>query len=145
MKAKFQELKKVVGDIFIMDPIADMFTRIRNGYAANKELVLIPYSKLKMEIAKLLQEENYIKETIRYGKKSRKNLEIVLSYKDKEPAIKRIERISKLSRRVYVSSKDIFQVGRGHGIRILSTPAGVLTDKAARKKKVGGEVIGEIW
>ena len=118
-----------------MDTIADMFTIIRNGYTAGKESVLVPNSKFKMEIAKLLQKENYVKEVVRRGKKTRKTLEIVLSYKNKTPAIKRIERISKLSRRVYVSYKDIFQVGRGYGIRILSTPEGVLQTKRPKIKK----------
>jgi small subunit ribosomal protein S8 len=128
-----------------MDTIADMFTILRNGYAANKESVVVTHSKLKMEIARLLQKEDYIKEINRRGKKSKKNIEITLLYKDKNPAIKQIKRISKPSRRVYASFKEMFPLGGGRGIRIVSTPKGILTDKAARKEKVGGEVVGEVW
>ena len=129
----------------MVDPIADMFTRIRNGYAVNKDTVLVPYSKLKMEIIKLLQKEKYIKDVARRGRKVRKNLELVLNYKDKEPAISKIRRISKPSRRVYISYKEMYPIRSGYGIRIMSTPLGILTDKEARKKKVGGEVIAEVY
>jgi len=129
----------------MVDPIADMFTRIRNGHAVHKESVLVPYSKFKLEIAKLLQTKGYIKELAKRRKKGKKNLEITLLYKEDQPAIKKIKRISKSSRRVYMPSKEIFSVGRGYGARIMSTPKGVMIDKDARKQGVGGEVIAEIW
>ena len=128
-----------------MDPIADMFTKIRNGYAAGKESVAVPHSKLKMEIAKVMKKEKYIKEAVRRGKKVRKNIEIILLYGDGKPAVRKIIRVSKPSRRVYISLEEMFSLGRGYGKRILSTPRGVLTDADARKEKVGGEVIAEIW
>lgn len=129
-----------------MDPIADMFTKIRNAQAVKKETVLIPYSKLKMEIAKVLLKHNYIKEINRRGKKNRKNLELVLSYDESgKGAINHIGRISKPSRRVYLPLKKIKPVRQGFGAMILSTPKGLLTDKEAIKEKVGGEAMAEIW
>jgi len=127
------------------DSIADMFTRIRNGYKAGHESVSIPYSKIKMELAKLLEKRGYIKEVARLGKKNRKIIDIVLVYKNDKPPFEKIRRISKPSRRVYVSYSEIYPVRRGRGINILSTPKGVLTGEEARKQKVGGELIGEVW
>ncbi len=129
-----------------MDPIADMFTKIRNAQAVKKEMVLIPYSKLKAEIAKLLLKHGYIKEISRRGKKSKKNLELLLKYDEKgKPAITHLVRISKPSRRVYLPLKEIKPVRGGYGAMIFSTPKGLLTNKEARQEKVGGEAIGEIW
>jgi len=128
-----------------MDPVADMFTKIRNGYAVGKETVVVPHSKFKMELAKFLEKEKYIKEAVRRGKKVKKSIEITLLYNNKKPAITTIKKISKPSCRVYVPYKKIFSVGRGRGMRIISTPLGILGNKEARQKKVGGEVIGEIW
>ncbi len=127
------------------DPIADMFTRIRNAYAVNKETVSAPYSKLKMEIAKLLKKEGYIKEVVKRGKKFRKSLEITLLYKDGDASISNIKRVSKPSRRIYTPFKEIYSVRSGRGIKILSTSKGIMSDNDARKEKVGGEIIGEIW
>lgn len=129
-----------------MDPIANMFTIIRNGYASRKESVVVPYSKLKMEISKLLVKEKYIKNAAKRGKKIKKNIEVTLLYDDEgKPKVFKIKRISKPSRRVYVPYKDIFAVGRGYGKIILSTPKGIMTGDDARKQKVGGEVLAEIW
>lgn len=129
-----------------MDPIADMFTSIRNGYASGKESVVVPFSKLKMEILKLLVKEGYIKSATKRGRKVKKSLEIGLLYDEKKnPGVIKIKRVSKPSRRVYISHKEIFEVGRGHGKFIVSTPKGIMIGENARKEKVGGEVLGEIW
>ena len=129
-----------------MDPIADMFTKIRNAQAVKKETVSIPYSKIKMEIAKILLKEKYIKEINRRGKKNKKSIELSLSYGKKgEGVIKHISRISKPSRRVYMPVKKIRPVRQGYGMMIFSTPKGLLTDKEAKKEMVGGEVICKIW
>ncbi len=129
-----------------MDPIADMFTSIRNGYTSGKESAIVPYSKMKMEILKLLVKENYIKNATKRGKKIKKSIEISLLYDDRgKPGVFKIKRLSKPSRRVYISYKDIFAVGKGHGKVILSTPKGIMTGDDARGKKIGGELIGEIW
>ncbi len=127
-----------------MDPIADMFSAIKNAYAVSKETVAIPYSKVKMEIARLLQKEGYIKDAVKRGKRARKNIEIALLYKNDKPAIAEIRRISKPSRRVYLPVKQIRPVMQGYGMMILSTPKGILSGKTAHKEKVGGEVIGEV-
>ncbi len=129
-----------------MDVIADMLTKIRNAQAVKKETVIIPYSKLKMEIAKALLKCDYIKEINRRGKKNKKTIELTLSYDESgKPAISHIARISKPSRSVYLSLKEIKPVRQGQGIILLSTPKGILTNKEAVKEKVGGEVIAEIW
>jgi len=130
-----------------MDPIADMFTIIRNGYAVQKKTVIVSYSKFKLEVAKLLQESGFIKSfSFRRSKKAGvgRDLDIVLAYKENQiPAVEGIKRISKPSCRIYISYKDIFPSGRR--LKILSTPKGVLSDKEAREKKVGGEVIAEVY
>ena len=129
-----------------MDPIADMFTKIRNAQAVKKETVSIPYSKIKMEIAKILLKEKYINEINRRGKKNKKSIELSLSYGKKgEGVIKHISRISKPSRRVYMPVKKIRPVRQGYGIMIFSSAKGLLTDKEAKKEMVGGEVICKIW
>ena len=128
------------------DPIADMLTKIRNAQAVKKETVVIPYSKVKMEIAKLFLRADYIKEINRRGKKNKKSIELTLSYdEDGKPAISHLSRISKPSRRVYIPLKGMKPVRQGYGMMILSTSKGILTDKEAIKKKLGGEVLAEVW
>jgi len=129
-----------------MDPISDMLVSIKNALAVKKETVSVPYSKVKMEIAKILAKEKFLKEAEHKGKKVKKTIDVVLSYKDSgEPSIADIKRISKPSRRVYIGTDKIKQIRHGFGIQILSTPKGLLTDKEAKKEKVGGEVICEVW
>ena len=130
----------------ISDPIADMLTRVRNAVKAKFNSVDIPGSKLKYEIAKILKNEGFIRnyKFIKDGKQG--VLRIYLKYGAGQSAvIYGLERISKPSRRVYVRSKDIQPVLNGMGIAILSTSKGVMTDKAARKENVGGEVLCNIW
>lgn len=129
-----------------MDPIADMLTKIRNAQSAKKETVAVSYSKIKMAIADLLTKEKFIKEAEHKGKKGKKAINIVLSYDEKgAPAINHISRISKLSQRIYTPFKKIKSIRQGFGTQIISTPKGLMTDKDARKEKVGGEIICEIW
>ncbi len=128
------------------DPIADMLTRIRNALIAKHEQVEMPSSKIKLEIARILKAEGYIKnfKIIQEGKKE--YLRIFLKYdENKNPAIAGLERVSKPGRRVYVGVDDIPLVRRGLGIAIISTSRGVLTDQQARKMRVGGEVICKVW
>ena len=128
------------------DPIADMLTRIRNALMAKHEQVEMPSSKIKLEIARILKAEGYIKnfKIIQEGKKE--YLRIFLKYdENKNPAIAGLERVSKPGRRVYVGVDDIPLVRRGLGIAIVSTSKGVLTDQQARKMRVGGEVICKVW
>jgi small subunit ribosomal protein S8 len=129
-----------------MDVIADMLTRIRNAQAVKKETVSFPYSKLKMEIAKILAREKFIKSADHKGRKNKKVIDIVLAYNEEgDPSINHIARVSKSSQRIYLPLKKIRTVRHGFGLRVLSTPKGILTDKEARKQKVGGEVLCEVW
>jgi len=129
-----------------MDPIADMLTSIRNAQAARKETVSVPYSKIKMEIAKVLAKEKFIKEADHKGKKINKTIDIVLNYDSlSRPAITSLKRVSKPSRRIYSPSSKIKKIRQGFGFQILSTPRGILSGKEARREKIGGEVICEVY
>ena len=129
-----------------MDPIADMLTSIRNAQAARKETVTVPYSKIKMEIAKVLAKEKFIKEADHKGKKINKMIDIVLNYDSlNRPTITRLKRVSKPSRRIYSPYSKIKKIRQGFGSQILSTPKGILSGKEARREKVGGEVICEVY
>lgn len=130
----------------ITDPIADMLTRIRNAQAINKEEVLMPYSNLKFEIAKILKHENYIDNVEKVEESKFPQLKIVLKYDESdEPIIKSIKRVSKPGQRVYVSKNKIANVLNNYGISILSTSAGLMTNKEAKRKGVGGEILCEVW
>ena len=124
------------------DPIADMLNRIRNAQAVSKETVVIPFSNLKYEIAKILEKQKLVGKIEKKGRKSRKIIEIILEY----PAvISHLRRISKPGQRIYTSAKEIKPVREGYGILIVSTPKGLMTNKEAKRKKLGGEIICEIW
>jgi small subunit ribosomal protein S8 len=111
-----------------------------------KETVSFPYSKLKMEIAKILAREKFIKKSERKGKKNKKTIEITLAYDESgRPALNHIARVSRQSQRIYLPLNKIRPVRQGFGLQILSTAKGVLTSKEAKKEKVGGEVLCEIW
>jgi small subunit ribosomal protein S8 len=128
------------------DPIADMLTRIRNGIKAQFEKVDIPSSKLKINIAKILKEEGYIKNYKLVEDSKQGILKIFLKYGlNGDRVISEIKRISKPSKRVYVNKDNIPLVRSGLGLAILSTSKGILTDKEARKQGVGGEVICSCW
>lgn len=127
-----------------MDPIADMFTRILNASRAGRESVIIPHSKLKAEIARLLKEKGFIRDIEKKGKKVRKFLEFILRYDGKTPAVSGLQRVSKPSRRIYVKSGDIAKL-QGGGMHIVSTSKGIMTGDEARRQKLGGEVIGKVW
>ena len=129
------------------DPIADMLTRIRNAGKAGFSTVDIPGSSIKTEIARVLQEEGYIRnyKFIEDGKQG--ILRVYLKYEegDQKHAIRLLKRISKPSRRMYIRSKDIRPVFNGTGIAILSTSKGIMTEKKAKQESLGGEVICNIW
>jgi small subunit ribosomal protein S8 len=128
------------------DPIADMLTRIRNANKARFETVDIPSSKLKVNLARILKEEGYIKNYKLTEDNRQGVLQVFLKYGQKgEPVISEIKRVSKPSRRVYVAKDDIPQVRSGLGLAVLSTSKGILTDKEARKQQIGGEVICTFW
>jgi len=130
----------------ITDPIADMLTRIRNGAKAKFNSVEIPGSQLKVELAKILKSEGFIRnyKFLKDGKQG--ILRVYLKYgSGQSNVVYQLKRVSKPSRRVYVKSKDIKPVYNGMGIAILSTSKGVMTDKKARQEKVGGELLCHIW
>lgn len=128
------------------DPIADMLTRIRNAQAVKKGEVLIPFSKLKFEVAKVLKHEDYIGEFEKIEVNKFPEIKIVLRYKNnEEPVIKSIKKISRPGQRVYVNKDKLPIVLNSLGIAIISTSQGLMTNKEARKKGVGGEVLCEIW
>ncbi|HIJ20843.1 MAG TPA: 30S ribosomal protein S8 [Deltaproteobacteria bacterium] len=128
------------------DPVADMLTRIRNSLRASQELVNIPSSKLKINIAKVLKTEGYIRNFRLISDGQHKFIRIFLKYdKDGVPVIEGIKRISKPSRRTYAGSDKIPDVLNGYGIGIISTSRGLMTDREARKRNIGGEIICSVW
>ena len=128
------------------DPIADMLTRIRNGSKAKLEKVDIPSSKLKLEIAKILKDEGYIKNLKMVKDRRQGVIRVYLKYTDDEaPVIQGIKRISKPGCRVYAGNNAIPKVLAGLGVAILSTPKGIQTGKQAKKDNVGGEVLCHVW
>ena len=122
------------------DPLGDMLTRIRNAQRAEKAAVTMPSSKLKVAIAKVLQDEGYI-ESFNVVGDVKPELSIGLKYYAGRPVIERIERVSKPGLRIYKSATDIPQVMNGLGVAIVSTSKGVMTDRAARAVRAGGEVL----
>jgi len=131
----------------VTDPISDMLTRIRNGCIARMDSVSVPYSKLKTEIARILDEEGYIKShEVLKEENIGGIIKVYLKYeKDKKSTITGLKRISKPGLRVYARKDEIPRILGGLGTVILSTPKGVLTGAGAKKEKVGGEVICSIW
>jgi small subunit ribosomal protein S8 len=135
-----------------MDPIADMFTRIRNASAVKKTEVVLPFSKLKYEIAKILEAEGWVKKVsvITGGLNGRHSsfdeLQLDLKYrKNGKPQISSIQRVSRPGLKIYVSKDEIPTVLNHFGIAIISTSKGLMTNREAKKQKIGGEVIGEIF
>ena len=128
------------------DPIADMLTRLRNANSAYHDAVSMPYSKLKAHIAEILQQEGYIAEWSVADAEVGKHLTVTLKYgPNRERSIAGIRRISKPGLRVYAKSTNLPRVLGGLGVAILSTSSGLLTDRQATKKGVGGEVLAYVW
>jgi len=128
------------------DQISDMLIRIKNAQAVKKESADIPHSKLKMEIAKILRTNGFIGNFSKKGKKNNKIINVVLLYnKEGRGRIHDLKRVSKLSRRIYRPLAMLRLIKRGAGLAVISTSQGLMTDKEARRKKIGGEVFFEIW
>ncbi len=128
------------------DPIADLLTRIRNALMAEHEATDVYFSRLKSEIARILKREGYISDYVVEGGGTKKTLRIYLKYAaGAEPVIRGLKRLSKPGLRRYVGASDIPKSLGGLGVIMLSTSSGVLTDSEARQKKVGGELLCEIW
>lgn len=128
------------------DPVADLLTRIRNASAAQHRRVVVPSSKVKVAVAKILAEEGFTSGYVVTDDQPQPNLIIGLKYTGKaKSVITNLERVSKPGRRVYVGYRDIPWVRSGLGINIVSTPKGVMTGRQARKEQVGGELLCNVW
>ncbi len=129
----------------ITDPIADMLTRIKNAYLSRKETVIVPYSKVKEAIANVLMEHKYISGVELSENGAKKDLVLTLSYIGRHPALTNVKRVSKPGRRLYTGVEDIHRTLGGYGITIVSTSQGVMDDKSAKKRNIGGEVLCQVW
>ena len=129
----------------LTDPIADMLTRVRNAAMIKAEKVDIPASRMKLEIAKILKEEGFIRAYKILKDKKQGVLRLTLKYADNDNVISGLKRVSKPGRRVYVGRTEIPRVMGGVGIAVLTTPKGILSDKMCRREGIGGEVICYVW
>ncbi len=128
------------------DPIADMLTRIRNGIHAKKEVVEIPFSKLRLGILKILKKEGYVGSITETSDKSKSKILVTLRYdSQKEPVITSLQRVSRPGRRVYVNYQDVKPVLGGMGLSILSTSKGLMSNGDAKENKIGGELLCTVW
>lgn len=128
------------------DPVADMLTRVRNAYSAKHQKVDVPISTIKIEIARILKEEGFINNYKVIGDGVRRNIRVYLRYGPKgELVMSKLERVSKPGCRVYVNSTSIPKVLGGLGINILSTSRGLMTDRQARREKIGGEIVCRVY
>ena len=124
-----------------MDPVANMLVSVKNGYMAKKTQVLVPFSKFKYEIAKVLESEKFVAKSV----KDNNQIIIDLLYEGGKPKITDSKRVSKLGLRVYEKGKNIKKIKGGRGILIITTSKGLMTGKDAKEKKLGGEVVCRVW
>jgi len=146
IKVLFLELKNHLGKM--TDPITDMLNRIVNAQAVFHPTVDVPFSNFKYEIVKILEQNGFVKKIEKKGRKTSKILIITLKYEnneDKKPIINGFKKVSKPGQKIYSSWKEIKRVKSGFGIGVVSTSKGLMSDKEARKNKLGGEILFEIW
>ena len=133
----------------ISDPIADMLIRIKNAQAVGKADVSMPFSSMKFAVAKILHDTGFVSGIERTKKKIKATeheyLTLTLKYSDGQPALTGAKMISRQSRRMYIKAKELRPVHSGYGLAIISTPQGIMDSNRARKEKLGGEIICEIW
>jgi len=127
------------------DPISDFLTRIRNGQAARLDEIKLPSSQVKFSLAKILENEGFVGNVSEWTEDGKKYLSLALKYNGREPVIRSIKRISKPGLRIYRKSSNLPRVLSDIGIAIISTSVGIMTNKEARKRKLGGEVICEVY
>jgi len=128
------------------DPIADMLTRIRNAVAVGHERVAMPASKLKVNIARILAEEGFIDRYAVSENGHRSELELVLRYAERRrPVIEGLKRVSRPGHRVYAGAQELPRVQGGLGVAVVSTSQGLMPDREARKRRLGGEIVCEVW
>ena len=130
----------------VTDPIADMLTRMRNAIMVRHDSVLVPASKMKLAISKILKEEGFVNDYEVVRGKPHRTIKIYLKYRDKnQPVLSGLERVSKPGLRVYVQKKEVPRVYSGLGIAVLSTPKGLLTGQQAWRQGIGGELLCYVW
>ncbi|MFW6150358.1 MAG: 30S ribosomal protein S8 [Chloroflexota bacterium] len=129
----------------VTDPIADMLTRIRNAVTVGHDSALIPSSRLKLALAKILKQEGFVEDYELIKSTPHNMIKVTLKYVDKQPALLGLERVSKPGLRVYTNRREIPRVYGGLGIAILSTSQGVMTGQEAWKRRLGGEVLCYVW
>jgi len=128
-----------------MDPVTNMLNRIATSQAVLKPKISIPFSGLKYEMARILEKKGFLEKIEKKGRKTNKVIEITLKYTNKKPVISGLKRISKPGQRIYTPWKKIKRVKTGYGIAIISTSKGLMTDQEARKQRLGGEILCEVW
>jgi small subunit ribosomal protein S8 len=128
-----------------MDPITDMLNRLVNAQAVNHPTVDIPFSNLKYKILEILERNKFIEKVDKKGRKTDKTATVTLRYVEKQPGISGFKRISKPGQKIYASWHEIRKVRSGYGISIVSTSKGLMVGPQARKQKIGGEILFEIW
>ncbi|KKU69724.1 MAG: 30S ribosomal protein S8 [Parcubacteria group bacterium GW2011_GWA2_47_21] len=129
----------------VNDSISALITEIKNSNRAGKEAILFPYSKLNLAVAELLLKKGFLRSVSKRGKKTGKFIELGLAYEEGRSKVSDVKRISKLSRRVYYGVSDIRPVMNGFGVLAISTTKGIMTGEEAKKNRVGGEALFEIW
>jgi len=129
----------------VKDKIAELINAIKNGGKVGREIISVPESFISENILNVLKSEGFIKSYTVKGKKPEKIIEVELAYIEGRPRVNGAKRLSSMSKRVYWGAKSIFSFKNGRGIRVISTPRGVFGDKEARRQRVGGEVLFEIW
>ena len=129
----------------VKDSISNLIISLKNASLQKKESVSVPYTKMTESVLETLKKEGYVGDLSKEGKDVKKTIKVDLKYEDGTPKIQEAKRISKFSKRVYKGSKEITPVRNGYGLLVLSTPEGILSGREAKFKKVGGEVLFEIW
>ncbi len=129
----------------VTDPISDLITRLRNAARAGKPSASVDYSNFKMAVAEVLLKQGFITTATKKGKKVKKTIEMAIAMNGREPKLTGAIRVSKPSRRVYQGAQDLRPVRQGYGELIVSTSKGIMTGTAAKKAKLGGEVLFKIW
>lgn len=129
----------------VNDSVGDLLAQIKNAYMAGTSVVMLPHSKMKETLARILAREGYLASVEVAGETYKKTLELTLRYQGKSPAMTDVKRKSKPGLRIYVRSEGIPTVVGGMGTAILSTPQGIMTGKEAKKKHIGGELLCEVW
>ncbi|MBI3956193.1 30S ribosomal protein S8 [Candidatus Gottesmanbacteria bacterium] len=131
--------------MMVNDSVGDLLAQIKNAYMAGTSVVMLPHSKMKETLARILAREGYLASVEVAGETYKKTLELTLRYQGKSPAMTDVKRKSKPGLRIYVGSEGIPTVVGGMGTAVLSTPQGIMTGKEAKKKHIGGELLCEVW